>query len=209
MTSPRLRLGVDELGLRVVALGHVDGERRRRRGRSACRRIVGAMDAQRAGGERERARSAPRRPRLIALGRAGEAEGDMHDIVARRQGDVGCGSVDSTTSGARRRDRAWAAKTRQCRPAVQRRARRRASPTGAASPLGSSAALVGRAPPPARGRRRERDGYANRIISSALPRRAGPSSARARRLTRNGADEGGLQARRFGPGPVATPPAHS
>ena len=153
------RLGVDELGLRVVALGHVDGERQLR---GIDRRVAErAVDPERAGGERELLgmglggeRNAP--------GRAGQTERDVQHVIARGQ----------------RQARLREARTR--RPAHARRRHRRARRRRA----NASPRRAGRRPPappsigasPCRGRRRPQPSRPPRTRSRRTERGRGRRS---------------------------------
>ena len=199
------RLGIDELGLRVVALGHVDGERELG---GIDRRVADrAVDPQRAGGERAAARSGPRRPSEPLRSRWRDRR-----RRARRSRPAGSGEAsaapasNSTISGCEPSASACAAKMRQRKPAVERRGRaaerRRqaaASPCRHRPPAGSALA-------PAQGR----EGDKARASEDCEPlpfrapcrNRAGAvkPAPRASLVARHGADRRRFTGARIGPG---------
>ncbi len=173
----RLRLGVDELGLRLVALGHVDRERRLGR--------IDRLVAERAADPQARPpRSAGVRRALLgpegqALGRAGEAESDMDDVVAGRQGQGRLRRAPiRPPAGASRPPPACA---REHAPAQAASAARRRRAIADRLSVACRRRLVRASAAPARATSRSQRHSANHCVTSmpsALPRAARPRQAR-------------------------------
>ena len=196
-----LRLGVDELALGITALRHVD--RKRKLGR--VDRLFGycAADPQAPRRQAQPLGSDLRADRHL-FGGACEAEGGVHDIVARREGQRGRGQIGfddkrvlavGVRASVEHAPANASGKGGRCAVQVRRKAKRRL-------PFGRR--RVGE-----RGRRQRREGdnpdesrenppdrshsAPSRRIVLPPPLRAGPRAAAMRRI------EGGLHPRRIEP----------
>ena len=207
------RLGIDELGLGIVAIGHVDGDRQLgrvdRRAAARARAAERPGDAQGAGVEGQPF-AAHFRAEGQALGGAGEAERDMNDIVARRRGQRRLGVVQFDDQRPRAVRLGAGGEQPPMQPAGQRRrrageARRKAQRAEAAVQRSPAVWAAAGAPAATASPSARRNAKRNMVDCLAAILDAGQSSAPVNlrralaRAATMGRIEGGLRAAKMPP----------